>query len=43
MDEERLYALEQNLKETTEAAAESEKRYDEVPLLCRFYNSYRTL
>jgi len=30
MDEERLYVLEQNLKDTTEATAESEKRYDEV-------------
>ena len=32
MDEERLYVLEQNLKDTTEAAVESEKRYDEVSL-----------
>jgi len=30
MDEERLYVLEQNLKDTTEATVESEKRYDEV-------------
>jgi len=34
MDEERLYLLEQNLKDTTEAAAESEKRYEEVPHFC---------
>ena len=33
MDEERLYVLEQNLKDTTEAAVESEKRYDEVSAL----------
>jgi len=30
MDEERLYVLEQNLKDTSEAVVESEKRYDEV-------------
>jgi len=36
MDEERLYVLEQNLKDTTEAAVESEKRYDEVVLLYSF-------
>ena len=30
MDEERLYVLEQNLKDRSEAVVESEKRYDEV-------------
>jgi len=36
MDEERLYVLEQNLKDTTEATVESEKRYDEVLILYNF-------
>ena len=34
MDEDRLLVLEQMLKETSEAAVESEKKYDDV---CTFF------